>query len=274
MQALYFSLQIWLPCQYLSDCCCHGAPLASASLLRGQPLSIYGANANSGNRLLFPHQLLFRKQDLDPSTILSAEMTLSSSPELFAPCPDLKLSRKEAYMQPFRFLDLPAVEFRSGLAKVSMLTPLLELRNYTYNLIAEATQHASSIEIYNNSTPWYARRPVYNWGFMGLTQSCRTLRSEFRPLYMAKLQVTIEAPDVPVFLNTFLSSALTAPQSSPRTVCIHRSMYLTTSSPGTVFLPWTSRPSYESCARPQLRLTLHSSTEMRMVIGFCLFSAK
>jgi len=62
-------------------------------------------------------------------------MTLSSSPELFAPCPDLKLSRKEAYMQPFRFLDLPAVEFRSGLAKVSMLTPLLELRNYTYNLV-------------------------------------------------------------------------------------------------------------------------------------------
>lgn len=141
----------------------------------------------------------------------SGAQELSSAQQI--DCSDTKL------IKPFRFLDLPGGMNRSGLLTINLLISLLDLRNYTYNLIAEATEHEPSVGISRYiSLP--SRLHKLNWGFMGLTQSCRALRNEFRPLYMAKLKVTIEPPDARAFFDSFLSHTFTEPRSSPGAVRI------------------------------------------------------
>jgi hypothetical protein len=97
---------------------------------------------------------------------------------------------------------------------LSVLISVPDLRNYIYDLIAKSTEYTPSIEICTKPSV-FSEQHVYHWGFLGLTQVSRTLRTEFRPLYMAKLRVTIELPDVPAIMESFLATVLTESRSGP-----------------------------------------------------------
>ncbi|KAF2029570.1 hypothetical protein EK21DRAFT_112780 [Setomelanomma holmii] len=129
----------------------------------------------------------------------------------------------EASSRPFDELniveDIGKLYAESTVAHFSDIGLILDkLRNYTYELaVGQSSKSTELFYRFNSNSQRLCNR---YWGFMSLTQTNRLLRSEFRPFYMSRLDLTIELPDVPTFVNTFLSNILEEPGSAPQHVRI------------------------------------------------------
>jgi hypothetical protein len=78
---------------------------------------------------------------------------------------------------------------------------LSELRNHVYDIAAEETADRGVVPVAHdpdNQT---------QWEFSGLMKTCKQIRGEFRPLYMAAVALSIELPDLAAFEEVFLVDA-------------------------------------------------------------------
>lgn len=95
----------------------------------------------------------------------------------------------------FRFLDLSAGKFSSLL--LAMRTDNSpELRNLVYEAAVEEPHTRKDILYRPKATRHQA-------GYLGLTQACRKIRAEFRPLYLGRQTVSIHFGEAQFYLDTF-----------------------------------------------------------------------
>jgi hypothetical protein len=96
---------------------------------------------------------------------------------------------------PFRFLSLSACTLIKSLYKITTLIIIPELRNRIYDFATENSDDECAVKIGD------VKRVFFH-----LTQTCRQIRSEFCPIYMAKTGIYTKDVDVIPFLKVFIPS--------------------------------------------------------------------
>ncbi|KAF1941089.1 hypothetical protein EJ02DRAFT_503754 [Clathrospora elynae] len=137
---------------------------------------------------------------------------------------------EKALQQPFRFMDLPG-ELRNEVYKhthgrpkqallvhrprIASLRPRTRL-DRSRTLASDITGQEHDDEIATTNKPRRSFKPKAKAGvslretnrpFYGLTQVCRQLRHEFRPIYMAKQEIGMDLTEIVEYLNTFYAEA-------------------------------------------------------------------
>ncbi|EAT91031.1 hypothetical protein SNOG_01382 [Parastagonospora nodorum SN15] len=74
--------------------------------------------------------------------------------------------------------------------------PAAQLRNLVYEIAVEESHTRKDILYRPKTTP-------HQGGYLGLTQACRTTRTEFRPLYLGRQTVSIHFGEAQLYLDTF-----------------------------------------------------------------------